>query len=113
MKEKLNTRSASVIVQSSVKNVGKMSRQCFNTFERVSKLWETLKSNIAKAADAYVPNSVVPLAIVPSSCDAPPTPKQPRLSDLQEGQSPEVKVSEPMPQAALPSHYLIVYFWVN
>jgi len=54
MKEELDTCSAVVTPHSLVENVGKMCRQCFNTFERASKLWDTLKSNITKAADAYV-----------------------------------------------------------
>ena len=85
--------SASVTSQSLVENVGKMCRHCFNMFERASKLWQGLKIDTVKAADAYVPHNA-PLATIPHRCDAPSTPKRPRLSDQQEGQSPEVKVSK-------------------
>ena len=90
--EEISQRSTSATAQSLVENIKRMCRQCFNTFERASKLWQTLKANMVKAGNAYIPRYAPPVAI-DRPCEVPPTPKRPRLSDWQEEQSPKVKVS--------------------
>ena len=98
MKEEIDSRGTSLAAQSLIDDDGRMCRQCFNTFERASKVWETLKCNISKAADIFIPNDA------PSTrqYNVLPVPKRPRLSSNSTVgstvgstvQSPEVKVSE-------------------
>ena len=56
MKEEIDSRGAALVAQSLIHDDGRMCRQCFNTFERASKLWEALKCNISKAADIFIPS---------------------------------------------------------
>ena len=94
MKEEIDSRGAALVAQSLIHDDGRMCRQCFNTFERASKLWEALKCNISKAADIFIPSN----APSTGQRNVPPTPKRRRLLSNSEGEStvrsPEVKVSK-------------------
>jgi len=69
---------------------GKMCRQCFTTFERASKMLESISGSVAKAANILIPDVAHPTL----PCNSLPTPKRPRYSALNSvEQSPKVKVS--------------------
>ena len=93
LEEEISTRGRSLSVQSLVDNDGRMCRQCFNVFERASKLWESLKSNVSKVADVLIPTDA-PFTSSHCCLNVPPTPKRSRLSSKSIGESPEVNVSK-------------------
>jgi len=93
IEEEINRRGmvAEILKTETLTSTGRMCRQCFSKYERISKLIDGLKSDIVSSVntllDCFEPQQ-------------PPTPKRPRLASptrgrfLTTGNSPGVRVSD-------------------